>query len=111
MTTIRPPTFVDILVPVALDHTYSYRVPRELDLNPGDIVSVPLGTREVVGVVWASNVTIDARLNNGMKDVALQLKSPPLKGELRKFIDWVSDYTLSPRGMVLRMCLRMGDLG
>src|SRR5262249_3617720 len=33
----------------------------------------------------------------------------PLKGELRRFVDWVSDYTLSPRGMVLRMCLRMGE--
>src|SRR4029078_12516514 len=24
---------------------------------------------------------------------------------------WVAEYTLSPRGMVLRMCLRMGELG
>ena len=46
-----------------------------------------------------------------MKDVELKLDYPPLKPELRKFVDWVSDYTLSPRGMVLRMCLRMGDLG
>ena len=40
MTTLRPPTFVDVLVPVALDHTYSYRVPSELELKPGDKVSV-----------------------------------------------------------------------
>ena len=44
-----------------------------------------------------------------MKDVELKLDYPPLKPELRKFVDWVSDYTLSPRGMVLRMCLRMGE--
>ena len=37
------------------------------------------------------------------------MRSPPLKGELRKFVDWVSGYTLSPRGMVLRMALRMGE--
>jgi primosomal protein N' (replication factor Y) len=103
--------FVDVLVPVALDHTYSYRVPRELELSPGDIVAVPLGARQVVGVVWASNVSIDARLHNRMKDVELRLEYPPLAPELRKFVEWVSDYTLSPRGMVLRMCLRMGDLG
>src|SRR5262249_59320061 len=35
--------------------------------------------------------------------------APPLKPELRNFIDWVSAYTLSPRGMVLRMALRMGE--
>ena len=37
---------VDVLVPVALDRAYSYRVPEALMLAPGDIVSVPLGARE-----------------------------------------------------------------
>jgi primosomal protein N' (replication factor Y) len=101
--------FVDVLVPVALDHTYSYRVPRELELKPGDIVAVPLGAREVMGVVWADDVTIKPGLHNRMKDVAGKFDYPPLRAELRRFVDWVSDYTLSPRGMVLRMCLRMGD--
>ena len=35
--------FVDVLVPVALDQTYSYRVPAGLELEPGDLVAVPLG--------------------------------------------------------------------
>src|SRR4029079_18689358 len=33
---------------------------------------------------------------------------PPLKAELRQFVDWVSNYTLASRGTVLRMALRMG---
>jgi primosomal protein N' (replication factor Y) len=103
--------FVDVLVPVALDHTYSYKVPPELALKPGDIVAVPLGAREAIGVVWADDITIKPGLHNRMKDVVLKLDYPPLKPELRTFVDWISDYTLSPRGMVLRMCLRMGDLG
>ena len=101
--------FVDILVPVALDQTYSYRVPKEFDLKPGDIVSVPLGAREAIGVVWADDVDVRPGLHNRMKDVELKLDYPPLKSDLRKFVDWVSGYTLMPRGMVLRMCLRMGD--
>ena len=36
---------VDVLVPVALDQTYSYRVPDGLELAPGDVVTVPLGAR------------------------------------------------------------------
>ena len=32
-----------------------------------------------------------------------------LKEELRSLVDWVSNYTLSARGMVLRMSLRMGE--
>ena len=34
---------VDILLPVALDQAYSYRVPDAMELAPGDLVSVPLG--------------------------------------------------------------------
>jgi primosomal protein N' (replication factor Y) len=102
---------VDVLVPVALDQAYSYRLPPGLELAPGDFVSVPLGARECTGVVWGAG-TARPGLDNRLKDVEEKLPIPPLKPELRRFVDWISDYTLSPRGMVLRMCLRMGeDLG
>src|ERR1700740_2054224 len=100
---------VDVLVPVALNQTYSYRVPREMELAPGDVIAVPLGPREVVGVVWADNSNPDPRLHNRLKDVGEKLDVPPLKAELRSLVDWVANYTLGPRGMVLRMCLRMGE--
>ncbi|MSO66209.1 MAG: primosomal protein N' [Pseudolabrys sp.] len=101
---------VDVLVPVALDQTYSYRVPAGLELAPGDVVTVPLGARgETTGVVWIENDTPNPRLHNRMKDVAGKLDVPPLKAELRQFVDWVAGYTLSARGTVLRMALRMGE--
>ena len=100
---------VDILVPVALDHAYSYRAPDNLELAPGDVVRVPLGAREYTGVVWQDNTAPQPRLDNRLKDVAAKLDIPPLNPELRKFVDWVAAYTLSPRGMVLRMALRMGE--
>jgi primosomal protein N' (replication factor Y) len=101
---------VDVLVPVALDQTYSYRVPEGLELAPGDVVTVPLGARgETTGVVWAENDNPNPRFHNRMKDVVAKHDVPPLKDELRSFIDWVSNYTLSSRGMVLRMALRMGE--
>jgi primosomal protein N' (replication factor Y) len=102
-------SFIDVLVPVALDHTYSYRVPGDLDLAPGDLVRVPLGPRAATGVVWADHVEVKPGLHNRMKDVEEKLDVPPLKAELRGFVDWVSDYTLAPRGMVLRMALRMSE--
>ena len=71
---------VDVLVPVALDQNYSYRVPRGVDLQPGDVVSVPLGPREVIGVVWAENANPDPRLHNRLKDVGEKLDVPPLQG-------------------------------
>ncbi len=100
---------VDVLVPVALDQTYSYRAPRGMELKPGDVVCVPLGPREVAAVVWAENPNPDPRLHNRLKDVSDKLDVPPLKPELRALVDWVANYTWSARGVVLRMCLRMGD--
>jgi primosomal protein N' (replication factor Y) (superfamily II helicase) len=100
---------VDVLVPVALDRAYSYTVPDKLTLAPGDIVSVPLGAREATAVVWADNPKPNPRLDNRLKDVEEKLELPPLKPELRSFVDWVANYTVSSRGMVLRMCLRMGE--
>ena len=100
---------VDVLVPVALDRTYSYRAPEELALAPGDIVSVPLGAREATAVVWAENPEPNPRLDNRLKDVEEKLELPPLRPELRSFVEWVANYTVASRGMVLRMCLRMGE--
>jgi primosomal protein N' (replication factor Y) len=101
---------VDVLVPVALDQAYSYRVPAGMELAPGDVVCVPLGARgETTGVVWADNPTPNPRLHNRLKDVVGKVDVPPLKPELRSFVDWVAGYTLASRGMVLRMALRMGE--
>src|SRR5258705_1468662 len=100
---------VDVLVPVALNQAYSYRVPRGMDLAPGDVGCVPLGPREVVAVVWAKTANPDALMHNRVKDVGERLDVPQLKEELRSLVDWVSTYTLSARGMVLRMALRMGE--
>jgi primosomal protein N' (replication factor Y) len=99
---------VDVLVPIALDQAYSYRVPDGLTLEAGDVVAVPLGAREYTGVVWGEGNPRPG-LHNKLKDVAAKLEVPPLRPELRRFIDWVAGYTLGARGMVLRMALRMGE--
>jgi primosomal protein N' (replication factor Y) (superfamily II helicase) len=99
---------VDVLLPVAIDRAYSYRVPAGLTLVPGDVVRVPLGSREATGSVWAWR-ELPPELDARLKTVGEKLPVPPLRAELRAFIDWVADYTVSARGMVLRMALRHGD--
>src|SRR5258707_11498401 len=97
---------VDVLVPVALDQTYSYRVPEGLELAPGDLVTVPLGARMATAVTWAENPKPNPRLDKRMKDLEAKPHVPPLKPELRNLIDWVSAYTLTPPRTGLRMALR-----
>ena len=91
----------DVLIPVAVDTAYSYAV-GGIDLAPGDLVEVPLGPRTALGVVWEVRHADAGRL----KPVGARLDLPPLPNNLRAFVDWVARWTLSPRGMVLRMCLR-----
>ena len=97
----------EILTPVALDQTYSYAVPDGLALQPGDVVQIPFGPRDTVGVVWELRPS-NASASN-LKSVAGLVPAPRLSAELRKFVDWVARYTLAPRGAVLRMTLRLPD--
>ncbi len=97
------PRVAEILVPVAIDQTYSYRVPDDLDLATGDLVEVPLGTRQTVGAVWEIAAGAGAAISRRSRPVST---FPPLSENLRSFVDWVARWTLSPRGMVLRMCAR-----
>jgi primosomal protein N' (replication factor Y) len=101
---------VDVLVPVAVDSPYSYRIPADLALSPGDLVAVPLGSQRVIGSVWPSQKEAPERTQ--LKMISAKLDFPPLPQELLRLVDWVADYTLSPRGMVLRMALRFdAELG
>ena len=96
---------VDVLTPVALDQAFSYVVPSNLSLVNGDVVRVPFGTRETVGVVWEIRDGPGGASN--LKQVKELAAMPRLAVPLMKFIDWVARYTLAPRGAVLRMAAGM----
>ena len=49
----RDSAIAEVLLPLALDGPYSYRVPEGLGVEPGSYVIVPLGPRQMIGVVWA----------------------------------------------------------
>ncbi len=94
-----------VLVPVALEASYTYRVPPGMAVGPGSIVRVPLGPRHVVGVVTAEAPTLSAG-SNRLRAIEGVFPAPPLRPALLALVDWVARYTLTPRGMVLRMVLR-----
>ena len=96
---------VDVLVPVAVDTSYSYAVPTGLTLAPGDVVEVPLGTRRALGVVWQGR---EGGAGN-LKSVIARMDLPPVPDGLRRFIDWVAWYTLAARGSVLALALKTPD--
>ncbi|MBE0533815.1 MAG: primosomal protein N', partial [Rhodospirillales bacterium] len=98
---------ISVLLPLPLAGSYDYRLPSHLAAAAGDFVTVPLGGRPRIGVVWgeAEGGIEESRL----KDVAARLDAPPLPEVSRAFVDWVARYTVSAPGAVLRMAMSVPD--
>ncbi|MER8386954.1 primosomal protein N' [Mesorhizobium sp. M1428] len=93
-----------VLVPMPAERPYTYAVPAGMHVVPGSIVRVPLGPRQVAGIVWDGAVEkVDAKKLRPIEQV---FDCPPIDRAMRRFVDWVAQYTLSPPGMVARMLLR-----
>ena len=101
----RPLRAVPVLVPVPTPGPYSYAVPEGMDVVPGAVVQVPLGPRQVIGVVWDGEEAgaVDPKK---LRPITQVFDCPPLDRAMRSFIDWVASYTLSPPGYIARMALR-----
>ncbi len=97
------------MLPYPFVGPFDYAVPPGSDLAPGDVVLVPLNRRQEVGVVWdapGGPSVADGKL----KPVSARLEVPPMPPALRKFVDWVAGYTLTPPGGVMAMALRVNAL-
>lgn len=103
-TSHRPPDDrVAVLLPLPLPGVYDYRVPPGMEARVGDYVIVPLGGRQVNGVVWGPpSLEIG---DEKLKDIIGLLDLPRMPDALRRFVDWVASYTVTPPGTVLRMTM------
>ena len=98
---------VGVLLPLPLAGAYDYRIPRGMALSEGDFVRVPFGARQVAGVVWGPGS--DAIGEDRLKDVLDRCDVPPLPPESRRFVHWVSGYTVHSLGSVLRMVMSIPE--
>ncbi|SDO69287.1 primosomal protein N' [Phyllobacterium sp. OV277] len=96
---------VPVLVPMPAAKPYSYAVPDGMEVKAGSIVRVPLGPREVAGIVTeGSTDSIDAKK---LRPISELFDCPPVDNDMMRFMRWAADYTISPPGMVARMVLRV----
>ena len=97
---------VPVLLPVALEQTYDYLVPEQLDLEPGAFVLVPFGPQHRIGIVWDRAAGPEREVApEKLKPVIDRLDVPPLPVISLRFAEWVARYTLAPLGMVARMMM------
>ncbi len=97
-----------VLLPLPLDGAYDYLAPESWRIAPGSFVSVPLGSRTLAGVVWAEG-RADGVAAERLKPIDGVLDVPLMAEPLRRFVDWVATYTLTPPGAVLRMTMSVSE--
>ena len=93
---------VPILIPNIFNHPFTYN--SDLTLKVGDYVVVPFGKSEVTGVVW-DDFEKKTNKNFAIKKVLRKLDVPPLKKNIIKFLNWFSEYNMTPKGMALKLLL------
>ena len=96
---------VPVLLPLALGEPYTYGVPDGEALAPGGFVVVPLGPMKRIGVVWREGGERKPFDPKKLKSIVAALDVPPLPPVNLAFADWVANYTLAPKGMVLQMMM------
>ena len=83
-----------------------YRVPANMNLQPGSVVIAPLGPRQLVGVAWdPERLPAEEVGDNRLRPLVAALDVPPIPVPLRRLCEWTADYYLSPLAAVLRMVL------
>ena len=99
---------VQVLLPLPLTDSYDYLPLEGQNLPAGTVVQVPLGSRQVTGVVWGEGLS-DLPLQK-LRPILAVDPVPPLPDDIRRFVDWVADYTVAARGAVLKMVFGSMDI-
>ena len=93
---------VGVLLPLPFSEAFDYYADESI--RAGVLVRVPFGHKMVVGVVWETDKK-SALDSKKIKKIVEVLPYPPLKNEMRQFIDFVASYNMAFRGLVLKMAL------
>ena len=93
---------VGVMLPLPFNDVFDYRA--DGDITIGQIVRVPFGRDEAVGVVWKYGKS--SKLDDKkIKSIIEPLRLPPLKPEMIAFVEWTAKYNLAYIGLVLKMVL------
>ena len=102
--------YIDVILPVPLDGTFTYSVPQPLEgqVKVGVRVLVPFGrSKTYVGIVASTQGT--APSVSQIKSVLQVLDSSPVLTDTQmRLWQWISDYYMSPIGEVMKAALPSG---
>ncbi len=93
---------VGVLLPLPFNEVFDYEA--EDNVGVGDIVKVPFGKEVLVGAVWKIGKSSNVDSKKIKKIIEVE-PYPPLKENLRQFVEFVAKYNMAFTGLVLKMVL------
>ena len=93
---------IAVLLPKIFNHPFTYQSEIK-SLKPGDIVEVPFGKNNEIGVVWDKIHLTSKKIK--IRSVTRKIEDNYISKNMIKFINFFSSYNITSKGMVLKMCI------
>lgn len=96
--------FIDVLFPISLG-PLTYKCPDNLVAKalPGMLVSAPLKNQTAKGIILSKSSQASRSAPNALRYISdIHSEAPMLEPPLLKLLDWMSDYYIANKGVVLK---------
>ena len=99
--------YCNILVTKPFDRYFTYKFNIGHKIKKGSLVLVPFGKKkDQIGLVYEIVKTLPKELEAlHIKEIESVLEHVVLNEKLMQFVDWIANYTLAPKGLVLKLIL------
>ena len=98
--------FCNVIITRPFDQIFTYKLKKGQVVKEGTIVGVPFGkSKNQIGMVESISKNTALNSDYKIKEVEIVFDSIVISKNIIKFIYWISDYTLSPLGLVLKLFL------
>ena len=99
--------YCNILVTKPFDQYFTYKFNINQKIKKGSIIVIPFGKKkDQLGVVYEVFATVPKKIEKlHIKEIIHVFENIFIDEKLMQFIDWIADYTLAPKGLVLKLIL------
>jgi len=94
---------VQVLLPKVFNFCFTYNSDLKKKYKIGDIVEVPFGRKNEIGVIWKSSISTNKKIK--IKNIKRKFENYRLDKKIIEFIEWFSMYNMVSKGLVLKMCI------
>ena len=97
--------YCNVLVTKPFDHTFTYKLKPNQAVTKGSIVLIPFGKKnDQIGMVYETYKNLPKEASGiRLKNIEFVFINLCFNKKLIEFIDWIANYTLAPKGLVLKL--------